>query len=91
MFGGRAFMVNGKLAFSALAQGDLLVRCDPEPQRLVKLLALPGAEPAEMSGRKMGRGWLRVRGDGIESDEDLRFWIELAVRYIDQGSSGCHL
>ncbi len=77
MFGGLSFMVNGKLALSAGRRGDLLVRCDPD--RVVDLIEKPGAEWAEMRGRRMGKGWIRVSAVGIETDEELLAWINAAM------------
>jgi hypothetical protein len=82
MFGGLAFMVNDKLAVCAQNHGDLLVRCDPA--RMDDLLGHQAAEWAEMRGRRMGRGWLVVRADGIGSDETLSFWVDLALQYNDK-------
>ncbi len=79
MFGGLSFMVNGKLALSAGSHGNLLVRCDPD--RVVDLIEKPGAEWAEMRGRRMGRGWIRVSAVGIETDEELLAWIHAAMDY----------
>lgn len=56
MFGARAFVVNEKLAVAVWTDGDLLVRVPAE--RHEEPAALPGAHPAEMSGRAMGEGWI---------------------------------
>lgn len=82
MFGGLSFMVRGKLALSATGLGDLLVRCDPE--RVNDLLDAPGSEWAEMNGRRMARGWIRVGPAGIESEEQFEGWIEAALDYSER-------
>ncbi|HNP57298.1 MAG TPA: TfoX/Sxy family protein [Gordonia sp. (in: high G+C Gram-positive bacteria)] len=80
MFGGRAFMVDEKMAVCALKSGDLLVRVDADEHE--ELLATPGAETAEMGvGRTMGPGWIAVTAESIDDDEVLTFWCEKAIEY----------
>ncbi|MQA03685.1 MAG: hypothetical protein GEV07_13505 [Streptosporangiales bacterium] len=80
MFGGRSFMVNGKMVASALSGGDLLVRVAAE--RHHELTTRPGATQAEMgAGRTMGPGWIAVSAQSIESDDDLSFWLDVALDY----------
>lgn len=80
MFGGVSFMINDKMVVAARDGGDLLVRSDPK--RSGELLAVTGATPAEMGvGRTMGSGWITVANDALASDEQLSFWIDLALDY----------
>ena len=80
MFGGRSFMVNDKMVASALKDGDLLVRVDP--QRAGELGEVAGASPAEMgAGRTMGPGWISVSAASITGDEQLSFWIDVALEH----------
>lgn len=80
MFGGRSFMVNDKMIASALKDGDLLVRVDPE--RDSELGELPGASPAEMgAGRTMGPGWISVSAESITGDKELSSWIDVALEH----------
>jgi hypothetical protein len=80
MFGGRSFMVNGKLAVSALKDGGLLVRIAPENH--AEFLSAPGASQAEMgTGRDMGPGWIAVTAESIDDDEHLMFWVDVALRF----------
>lgn len=80
MFGGRAFMVDEKMAVCALKSGDLLVRVDADEHS--DLLARPGAEPAEMGvGRTMGPGWIAVTAVSIDDEQELAFWCEKALEY----------
>lgn len=85
MFGGRAFMVNGKLAVSANAHGELLVRCDPGQSD--ELVERTGVRWAEMSGKRMGKGWIQVGAAAIERDEGLHTWIQAALQYNQQITS----
>ena len=79
MFGGLSFMVNDNLALSASNQGDLLIRCDPDD--VDDLLDKPHVRWAEMRGRRMSRGWLRIDSDGYASDHDLSHWVDVAVSH----------
>lgn len=80
MFGGRSFMVNEKLLVSAMKDGGLLVRVAAD--RHDQLLSRPGARQAEMgSGRDMGPGWIEVAARSIGEDEQLAFWIDIALEY----------
>lgn len=80
MFGGRAFMVHGKMVVAVRGDGDLLVRVDPGRHR--ELVARPGASPAEMgAGRTMGPSWLRVAEHTVADDEHLSYWVGLALEY----------
>ena len=80
MFGGRSFMVNGKLLVSAQSDGGLLVRVDPT--RYDELLGRPGARRAEMgAGRTMGNGWIAVDADSIGDDQQLQGWLDVAMQH----------
>ena len=80
MFGGRAFMVNEKMAVHASKDGDLLVRVDVADD--AKFSEVPGASPAEISpGRAMGAGWIRASAASVADDEQLRFWLDAALAY----------
>jgi TfoX/Sxy family transcriptional regulator of competence genes len=80
MFGGLSFMVNDKMVVAVGRDGHLLVRIDPDQSR--ELLAMPGAAPAVMgTGRVMGPSWLRVATEAVETDDDLSFWIGVALAY----------
>ena len=78
MFGGLAFLIGGNMAVAASGQGGLMVRVDPD--QTDALLAEPHAEPFEMRGRGMS-GWLRVGGEGVATDAQLRPWVERGVSY----------
>ncbi|MBP2368484.1 TfoX/Sxy family protein [Pseudonocardia parietis] len=80
MFGGLSFMVNDKMIVNVRRGGDLLVRVDPE--RSPGLVAEHGARPAEMgAGRSMGPGWVDVAGELTATDDQLRFWLDVAMEF----------
>ena len=79
MFGGLGFMVDGNLAVAASGRGGILVRTDPAEE--AETLALPGAEPMEMRGRKMP-GWVFVAPDALGSEAELTAWIDRALAFV---------
>lgn len=84
MFGGRSFMVNGKMVAAARKTGDLLVRVSPD--RHAELLGRPEAAQAEMgAGRSMGEGWISVSGDAVADQEQLAFWLGVALEFNRSG------
>lgn len=81
MFGGRSIMVHGRLAVAAAADGSLLLRCPPG--ELDRLVQRNGARPAEMQGKPMSPGWIRVDVDAVGDDAVLREWIEEAIAHAE--------
>ena len=87
MFGGLSFMVNGKMIVNVGRGGDLLVRVDP--RRSPELVADHGARFARMgAGRAMGPGWLDVAAEPIATDEQLRFWLDVAIEFNNRIADG---
>ena len=83
MFGGLSFMVNDKMIVNVRRGGDLLVRVDPI--RSPELVADHGARFAEMgAGRAMGPGWIDVPAELTASDNQLRFWLDVAMEFNGQ-------
>ncbi len=80
MFGGRSFMVHDRLAVAASSDGSLLLRCAPD--RADELLQRDGARPAEMRGKPMSRGWIRIDIEAVRDDVVLQQWIAIAVAAI---------
>ena len=78
MFGGLAFLIDGKLAVSASGRGGLLLRVDPADTPA--LVAQPHVRRFEMRGRELD-GWLHVAPAAIDSDDDLARWVRLGVGY----------
>jgi TfoX/Sxy family transcriptional regulator of competence genes len=78
MFGGLAFLINGRMAAAASGQGGLMVRVDPDESDA--LVASTAAREMEMAGRSM-RGWLRIDEDDVRSAEELRAWVQRGVAY----------
>jgi TfoX/Sxy family transcriptional regulator of competence genes len=83
MFGGLSFMVDNSMVAAAGRDGDLLVRIDPA--RSEELLTVAGARPAVMGAdRPMGPGWISVSRDGLTTDEQLAFWLQVGLDHLDR-------
>jgi TfoX/Sxy family transcriptional regulator of competence genes len=78
MFGGICFMIHGNMCVGSW-KGSLIVRLDKEQHDQIQ--AEPHVKPMDITGKVM-RGWARVEPSGIQSDEDLRHWIDRAVQYV---------
>ncbi|WP_305986203.1 TfoX/Sxy family protein [Roseibium sp. MMSF_3544] len=78
MFGGTCFMVNGNMLVCTSKNG-LMARVGKEQEAAA--LAKPHASPCRPAGRPMP-GFIRIEPEGIESDEDLRDWVEMARTYV---------
>jgi TfoX/Sxy family transcriptional regulator of competence genes len=78
MFGGLAFLIDEKMAVSASSKGGLLLRIDPT--QTVSLVIEPHVRPVEMRGREMD-GWLRVDAEALETEDELRYWVNHGVAY----------
>jgi hypothetical protein len=78
MFGGVAFLIDGKMAVSASGQGGLLLRIDPADTD--SLIDAPRVERFVMRGREMD-GWLRIDRDAVETDDELAAWVSRGVAY----------
>jgi len=78
MFGGLAFLINGNMAVSASSKGGLLLRVDPASTDA--LVSEPLVRRFEMRGREMD-GWLHVDATVVESDRELRRWVDIGVAY----------
>lgn len=78
MFGGLAFLVQGNMAVAASGQGGLLVHTDPA--RAEEWVDDRQVRRMEMRGRAMD-GWLRVDAAAVDTDDDLRRWVERGTTY----------
>ena len=78
MFGGLALMIHGNMAVGVL-QDDLIVRVGLRNYQAA--LNRKGADLFSYTGRPMA-GWIMIAPDGHQNDEDLKYWIELALEFI---------
>jgi TfoX/Sxy family transcriptional regulator of competence genes len=78
MFGGIAFMVNGNMTVG-VNQDDLIVRVGLK--NFETALKKSGVDLFKPTGKPMA-GWITVASDGQDTDEDLKYWIELALEFV---------
>ena len=78
MFGGLAFLLDGKMAVGVSGQGGLMVRVDPDETEV--WAGKPHARPFEMRGRPID-GWVRVDVEGVETKRRLEPWVERGLAY----------
>ena len=83
MFGGTAFMVNGKMCVTVGKKG-LLCRIDPDEHDAA--VARDGASTMVMNGRSY-RGYVRVDPGALETKRDLDSWIDLALDFNSRAKS----
>jgi TfoX/Sxy family transcriptional regulator of competence genes len=77
MFGGLCFMVNGKMCVGVESK-RLMVRLDPT--RYDEALQKEGCRPMDFTGRVM-KGYVFVDIDALITDEQLEYWIALALEF----------
>jgi len=78
MFGGIAFMVKGNMAVG-VTNDDLIVRVGLGNYEAS--LGKPGADLFQPTGKTMA-GWVTVSPGGYQTDENLNYWIELALEFV---------
>ena len=78
MFGGIAFMVRGNMTVGVI-RDDLIVRVGLENYEAA--LDVDGTDLFQPTGRPMA-GWITVTDDGSPTDEDLKYWIEMALEFV---------
>ena len=77
MFGGLCFFINGNMTVGPW-KGSLIVRMAKEDHE--ENQRLPHATPMDITGKVM-KGWVKVQPAGIETDEQLKTWVERAIRF----------
>jgi len=83
MFGGLAFMVNEKMCVGVI-KDNMMARIDPEG--LEEALGRKGCKPMEFTGRPM-KGFVVVEPEGMDLDEELDYWVELALAFNPRAKS----
>lgn len=77
MFGGVCFTIDGNMCVGPW-KGSLIVRLAKD--RHEETQSEPHVKPMDITGKVMS-GWARVEPAGIESDDDLKEWIQRAVKF----------
>ena len=78
MFGGVAFLLHGNMLVGVW-NDSLIVRLGPDQGEVA--LSQPHVKQFDVTGRPM-KGWVMVEPDGLDSDAQLRDWIERAVDFV---------
>ena len=80
MMGGLTFMVNGKMCVGVHKE-DLMVRLDPEIHD--EVIKRKGARTMDFTKKPM-RGFIFVNPKGTESPKDLKYWLDLGLKFNKQ-------
>lgn len=77
MMGGLTFMVDDKMCVGIL-KDDLMARIHPD--EYLESLSRKGCREMDFTGRPM-RGFVLIDPEGTDMDQDLSYWIQLALDY----------
>ncbi len=77
MFGGICHLLNGNM-FCGVYKNFLILRLGEH--RALEALKLPAVRPFDITGKPM-KGWVMVAGEGFQSDEQLKGWLEQAKEF----------
>lgn len=83
MFGGLAFLVNGKMCVNV---GDDLLMCRFDPKLTEKLSERTGFLPMIMKGSEY-KGYCYVELIGYRTKKDFEFWVNLCLDFNDSAKS----
>lgn len=78
MFGGLAFLLDGKM-FVGIVGGALMARVGPE--RHQDALAQPNVREMDFTGRPM-KGYVYIDPPGLAEDRDLAAWVLWCASYV---------
>lgn len=79
MFGGVAFMVRGNMACGLLGN-SLIVRIGRDAARAA--MSKPHVRPMDFTGKVLST-FATIEAEGIETDAQLRRWVDMAVAYAE--------
>lgn len=77
MFGGIAFMVNGKMCVSV---GNDRIMCRIDPVIHEEVIKRTGCRTVEMKGREY-KGYVYINAEGMKTKKDFDYWIALALDF----------
>ena len=78
MFGGVGFLLNGNMLVGVW-KDSLIVRLGPDDGD--EALKQTHVREFDITGRPM-KGWVLVEPEGVEDDDQLRGWIQRAVKFV---------
>lgn len=79
MFGGLAFLLDGKM-FVGILQATLMARVGPDAHE--QALALPHVRPMDFTGKPM-RGYVYIDPAGLAEDRDLTAWVNQCAAWVE--------
>lgn len=79
MFGGVCFLLDGNMLVG-IWQSSLIARLGPDAACIA--LRQPHVREFDVTGRPM-RGWVMIDPDGLDSDADLRSWIDKSLAFVE--------
>jgi TfoX/Sxy family transcriptional regulator of competence genes len=77
MFGGIAFMVDGKMCIT-VGDNEIMCRIDPALNDMV--LTKKGCRPVIMKGHEY-KGYVYVNEDAVKTKKDFDYWIGLSLDF----------
>jgi TfoX/Sxy family transcriptional regulator of competence genes len=77
MMGGLVFMVDDKMCVG-IVKDDLMARIDPELNE--EALKRKGCREMDFTGASM-KGFMFINLEGTDMDEDLDYWVQLALNF----------
>lgn len=77
MFGGIGFFIDGNMCVGPW-KGSLIVRLDKETHEETQ--SEPHATPMDITGKVM-KGWAKIEPAGIQTDSDLKSWVDRAIEF----------
>lgn len=77
MFGGLAFMVNGKMCVNVSGE-NLMCRFNPNLQE--EIAEKNGYQPMIMKGNEY-KGYCYINADGIKSKKDFEYFVNLCLEF----------
>ena len=83
MMGGLCYMLNDKMCVG-IVKNELMARVGPEAYE--QCLQKEGCTEMNFTGRPM-KGYVFVNGEGIDSDKDLAYFLDLAVAFNPEAKS----
>ena len=78
MFGGIGFLLHGNMLVGVW-KNSLIVRVGPDGYE--DALLEPHVKEFDITGRPM-KGWVLVEPEGVEDDDQLKDWIQRAVKFV---------
>lgn len=83
MMGGLSFMLNDKMCVGVI-KDEMMCRIDPAGYE--EALGKSGCHEMNFTGKPM-KGWVMVEDSGLKTENEMKFWINLAVDYNKHAKS----